>query len=554
MARAVIDELARGGVKMIVASPGSRSAALVIAAHEHPSVMLVMSIDERSGAFHALGWAKATGRAAAVISTSGTAPANFLPAAIEASMSLTPLVVLSADRPLEMQGVGANQTIDQKELFGRHVRAFLHLEAADASTDASAGWRAEASGVVASALGVGSTPPGPAHLNISFREPTVPATDDGRTVGEEYPYGIASWHSDEHAAPEPTAADLADLSVSGRGLVICGEGAYDRGRLRSAAARLGWPLLATALSGMRGGEVVASYHHLLADDVPEVLRPDVVFAVGSIGPSPRLEDLVASAATRVRVDYWGRYIDPRRGATKVLAADPALTLEAIAEQGSGTTDWAVVWKTADEEVDRVIGEFLDNEASMSGGKVARAIAGTDWRSLVVASSLPIREVDAHLRGDGRVLANRGASGIDGFISTALGVARSGPRTLALSGDLSLLHDSNGFLVEDRPALVTVVLDNNGGGLFDSLPPARHAPEYERLFVTPHGRDLAILAAFHELPYTESETVPSLVSSIEGALAETNELMIRVPVNREEDQATRLELDRIGASVASALNA
>lgn len=552
MARAVVDELARGGVSLVVVSPGSRSTALVVAAAEHPLLDLVTSIDERSAAFHALGWGKATGLPAALICTSGTAPANYLPAIVEAGMSLTPLIALTADRPAELQGVGANQTIDQKELFGRHVRSFAHLEAPHPKQDANADWRRVASETVAASKGSQGSP-GPAHLNMAFREPTVAVTDDGRTEGHEFPFGIdgrpdgVPWLSEPLPQPPPTQP--LELP-GGRGLIIAGEGEYDRDALKRAGEEMGWPLLATALSGMRGEGMITGYHHLLADGVPSQLRPEIVFAVGSIGPSQRLEALVGSASIRVRVDYWGRRIDPLTNATHILHADPSALLGALASEVEPVPGWSEVWLAADSSMAAAIDASLSGTEISSGAAAARFMGEAGWETLVVASSLPVREVDAHLRRGGRVIGNRGASGIDGFTSMALGVARAAPGVAAIAGDLSLLHDSNGLLIKPLPDLVIVVLDNDGGGLFDNLPQSRHAPRFEKLFVVPHGRDLRHLAELHGAGYTEVGTGNDLVRAVDSGLTAGGVHVIRVPLSRSVDLAVRQSLDRIGSEVGS----
>lgn len=553
MARSIIDELTRHGVGAVIISPGGRSAALSIAAQEHPDAEVRVVIDERSAGFHALGWAKATGSPAVVVSTSGTAPANYMPAVVEADMSLTPLIVLSADRPAELHGVGANQTIDQKDLYGKHARAFTHIAAPDSGIDLNGSWRDATSRAVAVSMGEGGTP-GPVHLNIAFREPTMPVTDDGRIAGEEYAYAIEgrnggkTWHEPEIEAP---VVGRLDIESPSKGLVIAGEGLYDRNSLGDAAADLGWPIIATAMSGMRGGDVIANYHHLLASGVPNRLRPEIVFAVGSIGPSPRLEDLCDSAGTTIRIDHWGRHIDPRRHATRVIHADPSATLAGLSAEDPDP-GWVETWANASAAIGESVGSKLDSASEMSGGRVARAMNRVSWETLIVASSLPIREIDAHLDRSGPVIANRGASGIDGFASTALGAASTSQRALALAGDLSVLHDSNGFLIDTPIDLVLIVLDNDGGGLFDELPPAHHAPDFERLFVAPHGRDLSTLAEFHSIAYAEVASPDELVDVANRSLDGGGITMIRVPIDRHADLAIRESLDRAGKDQASKL--
>ncbi|MFQ5524319.1 MAG: 2-succinyl-5-enolpyruvyl-6-hydroxy-3-cyclohexene-1-carboxylic-acid synthase [Acidimicrobiia bacterium] len=553
MARAVIDEMARWGVDFITISPGSRSAALAIAAAEHPAITERVVLDERSAAFCALGRAKASGRPAAVVSTSGTAPANFFPAVVEADMSLVPLVVLSADRPDELRGVGANQTIDQTRLYGNKVRHFVEFPAPD-TTDRNDFWRSQVSAALARALGLGDKP-GPVQLNLAFREPTVPVVDDGRTLGEPYPHategreGGARWG--DSPIPGPPVAEV-DVAGEKRGVVIAGDGRYDRKRLLAAAAALGFPVLATALSGLRGAAVVSGYHHLLAGGVPDSLRPELIIAIGPLGPSPRLDALVSAASIRIRIDYWGRNIDPKRDAAHRLHADPVATLEALAKKVAADPGWAAAWEDAEAALAASVEGYFRSVAVPTGASVARALNGVSWEYLVAASSLPIREVDAHLQRAGFVVANRGASGIDGFVSTGIGVASLGRPTVALAGDLSLLHDCNGFLSEGDEGLVIVVLDNGGGGLFDDLPQARHAPEYERLFFTPHHRRFSELARFHRLGFAEVDKTADVAPAVEEGLQGGGRWLVRVPIDRDVDRETRRALDELGAAVADSV--
>lgn len=538
LARTVVDEMALHGVRLFVISPGSRSAALAIAAAESDDVETRVVVDERSAAFHALGAARATGRPAAVVSTSGSAPTHFFPAIVEADASCVPLVAVSADRPAELQGVGANQTMDQAHLFGAKVRAYGGIEAPDAGTDANQYWR----GAVARLLVAASGPtPGPVHLNVRFREPTVPVTDDGRTRGEEYPFATPRIGEVGDTPLAPTGEDAGYPVLSGdRGLIIAGDGIYDREDLAQMSRRLGWPVLATAMSGMRGGEVVTTYHHLLAAGVPEDLRPRTVVAVGAIGPSPRLEQLVASARWRVRIDRWGRGIDPGRNATHRINGDVSALLARV--DGPSSEGWRSTWLESDRLRRAEMGRVLGEGGVMTGAGVASALDEVSWDTLVVSSSLPIREVDAHLTRSGPVLANRGLSGVDGFVSTALGVAGESRRALALCGDISLLHDGNGFIHDGDIDLTLVVIDNGGGGLFDSLPQARHAPQYERLFVTPHHRRIEDLTRLHGLRYWEADDVLSLRALCDGALARSGVDVIRVAVDRGADLAMRSQLD------------
>jgi 2-succinyl-5-enolpyruvyl-6-hydroxy-3-cyclohexene-1-carboxylate synthase len=554
MARAILDELHRGGVRLVVISPGSRSTALTLAADEHEGLETVVALDERSGGFHALGRAKASGEPAAVICTSGTAAANYYPAVIEAEMSLTPLVVLTADRPAELHGIGANQTIDQSELYGDHTRFFAHVEAPSGHEARHDFWRATAADAVNEARGARGKP-GAAQLNVAFREPTVPVVDDGRIKAVAYDFSIEGregnrpWVDAARDDPQPVPIEIPPTA---RGLVVAGEGEYDRARVMKAAVALGWPVLATAQSGLRGQAVISAYHHILAGDVDD-LTPDVVFVIGAVGPSARLERFIESAGLAYRIDTRGRVLDPSRSATEGMrSGDPAATLEAQRVERA-PEGWTSLWSEAQRRVRDALTDEMARR-SLDGPSVAAALNHVQWDRLVVASSLPIRDVDAQLSISGDVISNRGASGIDGFVSTALGAASAGGTTLALAGDLSLLHDSNGFLIDVERDLVMIVIDNGGGGLFDGLPQAAHAPSFERLFVAPHGRDFADLARLHGLEFVDVSTEDQLVGEATNRLASGGLHLIRVGVDRAHDLATRRLLDQAGRAALASLQA
>jgi 2-succinyl-5-enolpyruvyl-6-hydroxy-3-cyclohexene-1-carboxylate synthase len=302
-------------------------------------------------------------------------------------MALTPLVILSADRPAELRGLGANQTIDQTRLYGDKVRHFSDFPAPDSGGDHNDLWRSKVCEALSRALGREGRP-GPVHLNLAFREPTVPVTDDGRTRGEPYPYsaegreGGGRWT--DFSLPEPGSAEI---SAEGpvRGLVIAGDGHYDRADLVSSAEALGFPVLATALSGLRGAAVVSGYHLLLSKGVPEALHPELVIGVGSLGPSRRLDALVSAAGTRARIDYWGRTIDPHRDATHRLQTDPVATLRTLVGQVRADPGWEAVWHEAEGALEMAVAEFLAGSAAPTGASVARSLNKVPWDALVVAS-------------------------------------------------------------------------------------------------------------------------------------------------------------------------
>ncbi len=548
LARTVIDSLVSRGTRLLALSPGSRSGAIAIAASQHPDLVTVVFLDERSAAFFALGRSKATGVPAAVLCTSGTATANWYPAVVEADASGTPLILLTADRPEELRGVGANQTIDQVGMYGNKVRFFADIPAPD-GTDQAGSWRTAVNDAFSAAMGGGHIP-GPSHLNLSFREPTVPVGDDGRSSADSYAHPIDG--AELRGSGSRPTAPVPDIdrmpAYHPKGLLIAGDGEYDRVGLLNEASRLGWPVLATALSGMRGMDVVRNYHYLLAGVIHPSLVPDLVVAFGAIGPSERLEKLIARSSIRVRIDLWGRPIDPARNATHRLTADPLLYLKGF--QPHPDQGWGVAWTQTDLRVGEKIANLLDESDPITSAGVARVIDGVPRGALVVASSLPIRAIDAHLSTSGPVVGNRGASGIDGFVSTALGVASSFQRTVALAGDLSLLHDDNGFLNDGDFDLTTVVMNNGGGGLFDLLPQRVHAPDYERLFVARQDRDLGVLAAFHNIAYERVTDLGELADVVTSSTESGGLSLIEVPVDRNDDLDMWTQLDEVAGSVVA----
>ncbi len=504
LARVVVDELNRHGLETFVASPGSRSAATVIASSTHAGVNLRMAIDERSAGFFTLGAARATGRPGVMICTSGSAVANLVPAVVEADAAGVPLILLTSDRPPELHHTGANQTMVQTDIFSGRTRFMVTLGPAENRPDAVRLWRTTVDRAVAEAMG---SPPGPVQINLAFREPTSPVSDDGRAVAD--PFGYPLGEGDDHPVVTPVEGRVtpnipdelvAAVAGSDRGVIVCGESSPDAAT--ALGSHLGWPVLVEARAGGRSEEVVTAYEHLLGRDE---FAPDMVIRFGAVGVSPRLLGLLGAGVPQVMVDAHGRWWDPMRSATWAVTADPVEFTSVMTERIAASSEgrWRESWLDADRRVRTLIDEVVDSRAGLSSARVARDVAALTSRTLVVGSSLPIRDLDAFAwRTPPRVISNRGLSGIDGFVSTALGVATTDPDTVAMCGDLTLLHDANGFLIEDPPPLVLVVIDNRGGRMFELLPHARHAPDFERLFVTPHDRDFSKLADFHGIDYSE----------------------------------------------------
>ena len=541
LARVLVDELVRTGVREAVLAPGSRSAPLAFALHAADRagrLRLHVRIDERSAAFLALGLAKASGRPVPVVTTSGTATANLHPAVLEASHSGVPLVVLTADRPPELRATGANQTVDQVGLYGGAVRFFAEVGTPDERAGQNAYWRALTCRAIACATGALGAAAGPVHLNLGFREPLVPSDGtwveplEGRTDG-------AAWTSFVRAAEPSVVDDLPPRTV-----VVIGDCTSD---LATAALRLaevrGFPVVAEPSSSACGPTVVPAAELVLAvEGWLERHAPDRVLVVGR----PTLSRVVARLAGIAPADVVataGEWSDPARRASRVLAAVPS-------PAGVVDPDWLGSWRGAGDLARKAVDEVLGDELS-EPAVAAEVVAAAD-ELLVVGSSKPVRDLFLAGGREGlRVLANRGAAGIDGTVSTAIGSALAhGGRTLALLGDLTFLHDGNGLVLgpdEPRPDLTLVVVNNDGGAIFGLLEQGadEHAEAFERVFGTPHGVDLRALCA-------ATGTAHALASSREELRAALVGGGLRV-VEVRTDRSAAVDLDRrLRAAVAQAL--
>jgi 2-succinyl-5-enolpyruvyl-6-hydroxy-3-cyclohexene-1-carboxylate synthase len=542
----LVDELARAGVTDACLAPGSRSAPLALALAEHPGIRAHVHLDERSAAFFALGAAKRSGRAVVALCTSGTAAANFHPAVLEADLARVPLLVLTADRPPELRGTGANQATDQLKLYGSAVRWFCEAGVPADVPGAGRYWRSLASRAWAEATG---PPAGPVHLNLAFADPLVPPAVGGeaRLAGEPSAgrAGGAPWTATPARVRSAAPGDVAELAgavrANPRGLLVAGWGAdLDPAAVDAFAAAGGWPVLADPLSGARRGPAaISTYDGLVrAARFAAAHRPSLVVRVGGAPTSKALTAWLDESIPQVLVDPSEGWADPARAASLRLSADPsdllAATAALLTDDGPGPAGWsgdpASPWLREWLETERLAREAIDGLleewAEPFEGRVARDLVG--WvpagGTLVVGSSMPVRDVDAFARPrEGlRFVANRGLSGIDGFVATALGVAAAGDEpVVALCGDLTLLHDASSLLgaAGRSRGAVLVVIDNDGGGIFSFLPQAQLPGDlFEPLFGTPHGLDLTALAAAARVPARVVEKAADLVPALDAALA------------------------------------
>jgi 2-succinyl-5-enolpyruvyl-6-hydroxy-3-cyclohexene-1-carboxylate synthase len=581
------DELVRCGLLEVVVAPGSRSTPLAIAFWELEQagrVRLHVRIDERSAAFTALGLAKVSRRPVAVLCTSGTAAANFHPAVIEASESAVPLLVLTADRPPELRGTGASQTIDQVKLYGAAVRWYAESGVPERRPGQAAYWRSLACRAWAHAAGALGTLPGPVHLNLPLRDPLVPDVDgsDGWPEPLAGRAGGGPW-TNVSAAPA-TAGPLA-LPWTERGVLVCGDGDYEAAPLVRLAEQAGWPVLAEPSSGARRGpNAVTGYQYLLASaEFMAAHRPDVIVSAGrpgltrpqsallglartgglgdpadtagpagpadTAGPAGPLGQPGAPAVRHVVVASGpGMWADPQRAATD---AAMAVALSGVPAVLPGR--WLDQWKLAAAAASAAAEAVLDAgqpAGALSEPEIARELVAAlpENALLWCGNSLSVRDADLVLpaRTDTRVIASRGASGIDGTFSSAAGAALAHARAypgavaFALIGDLSLLHDAPGLALgpaEPRPDLCLVVVNNDGGGIFAGLEPARFAGPFERVFATPHGASVAHLAAAFGIPYTLAE-LPGDIAKAAAATVPGSGLRI---VEARTGQAANAEL-------------
>lgn len=496
----LVDEWVRCGLTDAVVCPGSRSTPLAVALEVDERIVTHVHHDERSGSFMALGLAVAGGRPVVVVTTSGTAVVQLHAAAVEADLAGVPLLLCTADRPPELRDVAAPQTVDQTHLFGRSVRWFFDPGVADATQSRT--WRSIAARAWSEAM---AEWPGPVQLNLPFREPLVGSAGDlPPSRGASSP-----WHSRARAG---RLAPVLDPDLAGaKGVVVAGRGTLDPDAVVALAEALGWPLLADPTSGCAGAGI-DSFDVLLRTPFADRVHPEVVIRVGGMPASKVLGQWLDRAQPEevvVAPEAW--WPDPSHRAALLVDAVPT-----VDDGHEPVTEWLAAWRVAEASASEAIDEVLADRPLSEPG-VARQLTRSlsPGSVLVASSSMPIRDVEWFGRGrtDVRVIANRGANGIDGVVSTAVGAALTGARTTLLIGDVAFLHDSNGLLglAARGVDLTIVVLDNDGGGIFSFLPQRTEltGERFERLFGTPHGLDLVAVARSFGVEAAAVDTLEAL---------------------------------------------
>ncbi|WP_067844655.1 2-succinyl-5-enolpyruvyl-6-hydroxy-3-cyclohexene-1-carboxylic-acid synthase [Nocardia lijiangensis] len=500
-ARVVVDELVRGGVRDVVLCPGSRNAPLAFAlqaADAAGRLRLHMRIDERTAGFLAIGLAIAGNNPVPVVMTSGTAVANLGPAVLEANYARVPLIVVSANRPYEMLGTGANQTVEQLGLFGSQVRATISLGLAEVDHDGNGSgpygqqnsvWRSAVCRVLAAARGTRSGNAGPVHFDIPLREPLVP--DPAAVAGPEGRADGQPWTATQYATLDvPLDIDLTPDTV-----VISGHGAG----LRPELAEL--PTVAEPTAPMHGPAL-----HPLA--LP-LLKPKQAIITGR----PTLHRQVSKVLADPSVTVFALTTGPRW--PDVSGNVVGTGTRAIAA-GAPRAEWLAHCREVSDNAEQVVRAALARHPKPTGLHVAAVVmdALREGDQLLLGASNPVRDAAlvSHPRPGIKVMSNRGVAGIDGTVSTAVGAALAhGGRTVALIGDLTFLHDASGLLIgpgEPRPVDLTIVVANDdGGGIFELLEQGdpQYAGVFERVFGTPHGMDLAALCAAYRIPHRQVDS-------------------------------------------------
>ncbi|MCX5770184.1 MAG: 2-succinyl-5-enolpyruvyl-6-hydroxy-3-cyclohexene-1-carboxylic-acid synthase [Candidatus Hydrogenedentes bacterium] len=563
-----VEELIRNGVDNFFISPGSRSTPVTWAVAENPKAKSVVHYDERAAAYAALGVAKSTGRPAAVVCTSGTAAANFFPAVVEAAMSFIPLILITADRPHELSDAGANQTIDQLNIFGKYARWFINLPCPNPQMPGKTVLTA-----VDHAVYRASNPPaGPVHINMMFREPLAPV-DTGEFV-REATVPLAQWDSSgrphtvyelSEPAPSPQTIDrlVAIIRDAARGLLVVGQTASlnEAAAILKLARSLNWPVFPDITSGLRLGPDAPPFVHyydqlLFSDSFRDFCRPDVVIQIGSPYVSARLQGhlLAAKPGHYVIVAKHTHRHDPTHlVTTRVQSAIPPFCQTLTAALGDGCDrhenpawlDPILQWNA---QCRNALGDFLVNcgagvpPARINEPAIAwmlPSLAPHD-ATIFLASSMPIRDADMYAKPSPNPVfatANRGASGIDGLVATAAGYAHGARKpVILLLGDIAMLHDLNSLalLSKVHSPVIVVVINNFGGAIFSFLPIAAFPLHFEKFWAAPHSLTFKHAAEMFSLPYANPATLPEFAAALKTAAQSNSPALIEIHTDRDQN--------------------
>ncbi|WP_456277888.1 2-succinyl-5-enolpyruvyl-6-hydroxy-3-cyclohexene-1-carboxylic-acid synthase [Bacillus sp. AK128] len=549
-----IEGLVKAGVEDVVISPGSRSTPIAILMEEHPTLKTWMNIDERSAAFFALGIAKASRKPVAMLCTSGTAAANYFPAIVEATQAKVPLIVLTADRPHELRDVGAPQAINQIELYGKYSKWFVEMALPESSTNMLHYAFTVASRAVTTSL---SSPAGVVHINFPLREPLLPNLEELQWNVIEMEKTVLLPSSE--GLPHNIYPILPQLT-KGRGVIVCGP--HDQEGFPEAvttlAEKLGYPVLADPLSQVRSGKhkkemVIDCYDTILkSNKMFQELKPDIIIRFGAMPVSKVLMQFITQSAPSYQliVDQDEGWRDPTLSATHFIhmnEKDFCHQLSLNIDKALTESKYFEMWKKANEIVKPVLSSEVA-EFHFEGDVVRRLMNKLeDDVSLFIGNSMPIRDIDTFFfvsDHQTRLFANRGANGIDGIISTALGVSTKEKRLILLVGDLTFYHDLNGLLASKlhRLPITIILVNNNGGGIFSFLPQAKEEKHFEQLFGTPVHLDYEKVVSMYDGQYTKVSSWEDFEEEVAKGLSREQLSVIEVPTAlRSENVVLHREL-------------
>lgn len=546
---AFVDELVRVDVKDVVISPGSRSTPIAILMAEHPDLNVHINIDERSAGFFALGMAKAKRSPVALLCTSGTAAANYYPAVIEAYESRIPLIVLTADRPHELRDVGAPQAINQINLYGSYAKWFVEMALPENKPGMLRYARTVAARAAATAL---TSPSGPVHLNFPLREPLLPDLSAEQLWERNDVLELAISAGSPSLKNEEYQRIAAILEGTGEGLIVCG--AHDVPGFSDAVVTLGeatgFPILADPLSQLRGGKhtkdaVIDSYDAFLRDEAATAqLVPKVVIRFGAMPVSKALTlYLQKHPETRqIVVDGDGGWREPTLRASEMIYCDEALFCEKVTAllKGPKESPWLKKWKALNASAKEIIKNHLQSNDILEG-KVFSELQEIlpEQSAMFVGNSMPIRDLDSFFLNDGkniRLLANRGANGIDGLVSTAMGASKVLSPFILVLGDLSFYHDLNGLLAAKLHQLdiTVIVINNNGGGIFSFLPQAGEKKHFEALFGTPVDLDFKHAVTMYGGTFSRIQSWEEFRQKVDESFSKGGLNVIEVVTDRQEN--------------------
>lgn len=558
----VFEVLARLGVEMVVTCPGSRSTPLTFAASRNPRLETVSFLDERSAAFFALGYAKSKRKPVVIVCTSGTAASNFLPAIVEAQISKVPLIVFTADRPFELRNCSEGQVIDQTKLYGNFVNQFFEIGVPENDISYFDYLRQTLIHVVHRLMGVDS---GPCHFNFPFREPLAPEEGKSPVMPADQLLKLASVmiKLTEIVKPSLTTDSLLleKLSSHRKGIIVVGtfEGSISDAQfikhLAIISDKLGWPILADALNPVRNhsnsfSHLVTHYDAFLREgQSSKDLIPSAILQIGKLPTSKILRSWIQeSGSQRFLFNETYDNIDPLHGCSIPLLGDLEFISESL-EKYPSDEDWLSRWDQVEMLYEDAISRELDTIASSFEGKISKLLSTElpEGSAIMIANSMSVRYAESYWgknNSKNRIFFNRGANGIDGTLSTALGLAHNGLNTFLLTGDLAFLHDTNGlqFANKLKGSLNIILVNNDGGGIFEFLPISKF-DSFENYFATPQTVDYEFLAQAFGVQYCKMNGISDLRLRLKE-VANKSIRIIEIVTDRSLDIVTHKDLNKI----------